>query len=61
LNTEAGKIIRKVLIEEKGLTPGTKEYRRAYERMRWHTRTRKSKAKCGRPKTVKKKATRKKR
>jgi len=46
MNTKAAKTIRELLIE-KGLTPGSKEYRREYERERWHRRSPESKANCG--------------
>lgn len=46
MNTKPAKTIRELLIE-KGIAPGSENYRREYERERWHRRTPESKAKCG--------------
>ena len=46
MSLSRGKPIRSLLIE-KGLTPGTQEYRREYERIRWHRRSEESRKNCG--------------
>lgn len=49
MSTKAGKVrlpIRSLLIR-RGLKPGTVKYVRAYERERWHRRSKESKRRCG--------------